>query len=177
MFCCSFATPHNYFVRLCLHNNYTRLHPKFYPEFPEIFSLSYAICFGFSGYSFFRDKVGYPEFRITNLSATPAAVYRSLIRGVLSFLSSQESLKPSDLAILSLKTFPDCLVLKRGTASRKSLTRFANWGIAYAGAVLTAKTSESDSPDDGCSLLDILESEVPSKYWLSERSTRKISGC
>lgn len=112
-----------------------------------------------------------------SLSATPAAVYRSLIRGVLSFLSSQESLKPSDLAILSLKTFPDCLVLKRGTASQKSLTRFANWGIAYAGAVLTAKTSESDNPEEECSLSDILESEVRSKYWLSERSTRKISGC
>ena len=121
-----------------------------------------------------------------NHSAKRAAVYRSLIRGVLSFLSSQESLKPSDLAILSLKTFPDCLVLKRGTASRKSLPRFANWGIAYAGTVWVQKplflnqqrkTSESDSPDDGYSLSDVLESEVPSKYWLSERSTRKISGC
>lgn len=112
-----------------------------------------------------------------NHSATRAAVYRSLIRGVLSFLSLQESLKPSDLAILSLKTFPVCSVRKRDTVSQKSLTRFANWGIAYAGAALTVKISESDSPDGGCSLSDVLESEVPSKYWLSERSTRKICGC
>lgn len=106
-----------------------------------------------------------------------AGVYRSLIREVLSFLSLQESLKPSDLGILYLKTFPVCLVRSRDSALQKSLKRFQNWGIAFAGACLTAKISESDSQDDGCSLSDVLESEVPSQYWLSERSTKRICGC
>lgn len=112
-----------------------------------------------------------------NRSVTRAGVYRSLTREVLSFLSSQESLKPSDLGILYLKMFPVCLVHSRDTALPKSLTRFPSWGIAYAGAVLTAKISESDSQDDGCSLSDVLESEVPSQYWLSERSAKRICGC
>ena len=112
-----------------------------------------------------------------SLSAQQENAFRSQMNEATSFLSLQESLKPSDLGILYLKMFPVCLVRKRDTVSQRSLTRFPNWGIAYAGVALTAKISESDNPESECSLSDILESEVPSKYWLSERSTRKISGC
>ena len=36
-----------------------------------------------------------------------------------------------DLAILSLKMFPDCWGLTKGRLSPKYLTRFQNWGIAW----------------------------------------------
>src|SRR5690554_4566988 len=52
-----------------------------------------------------------------------------------------ESLKPKDLSIFYLKMFPDFLVLKRGQPTQKSLTRFANWGIAWHGVCLTALIS------------------------------------
>mgnify|MGYP006945368519 CR=1 FL=1 len=55
---------------------------------------------------------------------------------VLSSLSLPESLKPSGLAILSLKTYPDCWVLKKGRLSKSSLKRFQTWGIAWNGLYL-----------------------------------------
>ena len=56
-----------------------------------------------------------------------------------------------------------------------SLKRFQNWGIVCAGVCLTAPVSEYHSQDEGCSLSDILETDVPPKYWLSEEMMRKIA--
>lgn len=91
-------------------------------------------------------------------------------------LSLPESLKPSDLAILSLKTYPDCWVLKKGRLSKSSLKRFQTWGIAWNGLCMTAPASASRSRENECTLQDVLESIVPEKYWLSETATRKIAG-
>jgi len=52
---------------------------------------------------------------------------------VICSLSLPESLKPSSLAILSLKTYPDCWVLKKGRLSKSSLKRWSTWGIAWNG--------------------------------------------
>ena len=91
-------------------------------------------------------------------------------------LSLPESLKPSGLAILSLKTYPDCWVLKKGRLSKSSLKRFQSWGIAWNGLCMTAPASASRSRENECTLQDVLESIVPEKYWLSETATRKIAG-
>ena len=63
------------------------------------------------------------------------------------------------------------LIESEGTSSLK---RFQNWGIAYAGVCLTAPVSEYRSPDEGCSLSDILEEDVPPKYYLSDEAMRKL---
>ena len=91
-------------------------------------------------------------------------------------LSLPESLKPSDLAILSLRMYPDCWVLKKGRLSKSSLKRFQSWGIAWNGLCMTAPASASRSRENECTLQDVLESIVPEKYWLSETATRKIAG-
>ena len=66
------------------------------------------------------------------------AVSRSALRGKEALLRTTEetcfliiskSLKPKDLAILSLKTYPTCLVYRRGNVSESCLKKFANWGI------------------------------------------------
>lgn len=69
-----------------------------------------------------------------------------------------KSSKPKDLAALSLKTYPTCLVYRRGNVSESCLKKFANWGIACAGVCLTLPVSEYRSPEEGYSLSDILES-------------------
>ena len=78
-------------------------------------------------------------------------------------------------SILLLKTLPDCLVIRRGKATESSLKRFANWGIVCAGVCLTAQISESPRTGKECILSDILEKEVPPKYWLSEKAAMKIA--
>ena len=86
-----------------------------------------------------------------------------------------EYLKPKNPSILWLRMLPDCLVIRRGEATESSLKRFANWGIACAGVCLTAQISELPKTGKECILWDILEKEVPSKYWLSEKAAMKIA--
>lgn len=91
------------------------------------------------------------------------------------FLTISKSLKPSAPVTLSLKTYPTCLVYRRGNVSESSLKRFLNWGIVCAGVCLTLPDSGYRSQEEGCSLSDILETDVPQKYWLSEEMMRKIA--
>ena len=63
---------------------------------------------------------------------------------------------------------------RRGNASRQSLKRFQNWGIACAGVCLTLPALEYHSPEKGYSLSDILEKDVPAKYYLSDEAMRKM---
>ena len=92
-----------------------------------------------------------------------------------SFSTISKSLKPSSPVTLSLKTYPICLVYRRGNVSESSLKRFLNWGIVCAGECLTLPDSGYRSQEEGCSLSDILETDVPQKYWLSEEMMRKIA--
>lgn len=122
--------------------------------------------------------------RILICSLEARAANRSVSRGADSllrtieetcFLTISKSLKPSAPVTLSLKTYPTCLVYRRGNVSESSLKRFLNWGIVCAGACLTLPDSEYRSQEEGCSLSDILETNVPQKYWLSEEMMRKIA--
>jgi len=72
------------------------------------------------------------------------------------------------------KTYPTCWAYRRGNASRQSLKRFQNWGIACAGVCLTLPALEYRSPEKGYSLSDILEKDVPAKYYLSDEAMRKM---
>ena len=77
-----------------------------------------------------------------NLKELPITISRSQLQEkglaqpmneAICSLSLPESLKPSGLAILSLKMYPDCWVLKKGRLSKSSLKRFQSWGIAWNG--------------------------------------------
>lgn len=87
-----------------------------------------------------------------------------------------ESLKPKDLDILYLKMLPDYWRLKRGKLSAKYLECFQNWGIVWNGLCITAPALVFHSQEKESTLQDVLEQTVLDKYWLSEKSTRKIAG-
>ena len=70
---------------------------------------------------------------------------------------------------------PNLLGISQGNVSESSLKRFLNWGIVCAGVCLTLPDSGYRSQEEGCSLSDILETDVPQKYWLSEEMMRKIA--
>ena len=147
---------------------------------------AYRTLYDTKGEVFYEDitKIDYGNMPDFDLLVGGRAANRSVSRGADSllrtieetcFLTISKSLKPSAPVTLSLKTYPTCLVYRRGNVSESSLKRFLNWGIVCAGACLTLPDSEYRSQEEGCSLSDILETNVPQKYWLSEEMMRKIA--
>lgn len=57
---------------------------------------------------------------------------------------------------------------------RPSLLHFLSWGTMSHGRCLTAKISVSPKQERECILSDILESDVPAKYFLSETQMRRL---
>lgn len=53
--------------------------------------------------------------------------------------------------------------------SKQSSPRLLSWGIASSGKCLTARISAYHKIGKECSLSDILEANVPDKYFLSEK--------
>lgn len=76
---------------------------------------------------------------------------------------------------LLLRMYPICWVYRRRNASESSLKKFQNWGTVCAGVCLTLPALEYRSPDGGCSLSDILETDVPPKYFLSDETMKKMA--
>lgn len=92
----------------------------------------------------------------------------------LSFLKSLGSSTTKDPNIFSLKTSRVCLVTKREKLSRRYLGFLPTWGIELNGRFLIASTSAFPRTGSGCSLSDILEKKVDSKYFLSEKMVKHI---
>ena len=101
----------------------------------------------------------------------------SLLRTIeeIYFSTISESLKTSDPSILLLKMFPICWGYRRENVSELSLKKFQNWGIVSAGVCLTLPALEYRSREEGCSLSDILEKDVPPKYFLSDEAMQKMA--
>ena len=93
---------------------------------------------------------------------------------VLSSIISPELSSISDLQLFSLKMFPVCYRMVRGKLTSRSSARFRNWGIVLNGLCITAQASEFRNPVSECTLSDILEQNVPEKYFLSNASLLKI---
>ena len=83
-------------------------------------------------------------------------------------------LKQDDLRIFYLKMYPDCYRITKARRLTSSYIRFMNWGIMWNGKCLTARISESLSPEKECILSDILMKDVPEKYYLSPEQTRRL---
>ena len=85
-----------------------------------------------------------------------------------------ELLPLKNLSISSSKMFPDCLTMTQAGHLKQSSVRWLSWGIMYAGRYLTAKISEYPNHENECILSDILEDNVPEKYYLSRKQAEKL---
>ena len=107
-------------------------------------------------------------------SLSPESEKDLLTQEELSFLKLPGFLKLKDPRILSLKMFPVCYRMTKAGRFAPSSVRFLNWGTMSNGKCLTARISESLSPEKECILSDILMKDVPEKYYLSPEQTRRL---
>lgn len=73
-----------------------------------------------------------------------------------------------------LKMFPDSYRMTAAGRLRPSSLRFLNWGTMSHGKCLTARISEFPNPERECILSDILENDVPEKYFLSQSQMLRL---
>lgn len=94
-------------------------------------------------------------------------------RGTL-FLRLLELLPLKNLSISFSKMFPVCLTTTKAGHLKQSSVHWMSWGMMCAGRYLTAKISEFPSHEIECSLSDILEDNVPEKYYLSRKQAERL---
>ena len=85
-----------------------------------------------------------------------------------------ELLPLKNLSISSSKMFPVCLTTTKAGHLKQSSVHWMAWGMMCAGRYLTAKISEYPNQEIECSLSDILEDNVPEKYYLSRKQAEKL---
>jgi hypothetical protein len=108
------------------------------------------------------------------ISASPAHAPGSTAPVPASSSSSHESLTLFGPAGYSSRTFPDFFPPTVDEISPSFSRRWPSSGMAFAGECWTLDTSESPRDAVACSLSDILEPEVPSRFYLSSRAARGI---
>ena len=108
-------------------------------------------------------------------------LFHSLDKGQVSTMQGEhfslrllESQPLKDLHIFSLKTFPVCCRTTTAKRLQPSSARFLSWGTMSAGKCLTARISVFPNPGRECILSDILETNVPDKYYTSQSQMEKI---
>ena len=85
-----------------------------------------------------------------------------------------ELLPLKNLSISSSKMFPVSLTMTQAKHLKQSSVHWMAWGMMCAGRYLTAKISEYPSHEIECSLSDIIEKNVPEKYYLSRKQAEKL---
>ena len=90
------------------------------------------------------------------------------------FLRLLELLPLKNLSISTSKMFPVSLTMTQAKHLKQSSVHWMSWGMMCAGRYLTAKISEFPSQEIECSLSDILEDNVPEKYYLSRKQAEKL---
>lgn len=85
-----------------------------------------------------------------------------------------ELLPLKNLSISSSKMYPDCLTMTQAGHLKQSSVHWMSWGMMCAGRYLTAKISEFPNHENECILSDILEENVPEKYYLSRKQAEKL---
>ena len=91
----------------------------------------------------------------------------------LCTLSDSSKKKISPLTF-SLRTLKICLVLMEDGISPDCSLKWSREGMIQNGRCSIPKISEYHKTEKGASLSDILEGEVPQKYFLSKEQTEKI---
>lgn len=124
------------------------------------------------------EQLTLPQFQTTtlslgdflaNLSVLLASGEDSKILEAHYSLKYAESLGLNGLNIYSLRTSKDSSTIIRERHLKPLSERWMNWGMTVNGKCLTAKTTECHKTGNGCSLSQILEENVDSKYFLSEK--------
>lgn len=92
------------------------------------------------------------------------------VKEVGCFPNTNESSNCSDLAGLSQKMYPDFSLSMIGETSGKSLLPLMRSGIAYRGMCWTPKTSAFPNNVRELLLSEVLETQVPQKYYLSQKA-------
>ena len=87
---------------------------------------------------------------------------------------SDSSKKKINPLTFSLRTLRICLVLMEDGISPDCSLKWSGGGTMQNGKCSTPKILESHKTEKGVSLSDILEGEVPQKYFLSKEQTEKI---
>ena len=87
---------------------------------------------------------------------------------------SDNSKKKIDPLTFSLRTLRICLVLMEDGISPDCSLKCSRGGMMQNGRCSTPKILECHRTEKGASLSDILEGEVPQKYFLSKEQTEKI---
>ena len=90
-------------------------------------------------------------------------------------LKSAASLGLAKLNIYSLRTSKDCSIIIRERHLKPLSERWMNWGMTVNGKCLTANFEEYRNTGNGFSLSDILEENVDTKYFQSEKQTSRIT--
>jgi hypothetical protein len=92
----------------------------------------------------------------------------------LSFLTSLGFLKQSDLGCVYWKTSKEFFLTTTETLSKLSSLRLLNWGTTSNGKCSTQRISESRRIGKESSLSDILEQDVPKRFFLSDKVVKKL---
>ena len=109
-----------------------------------------------------------------SLSQSPEQEKDLTIQEERCFSRLLELLPLKNLSISSSKMYPDCLTTTKAGHLKQSSVRWMSWGTMFVGRYLTAKISAFPSQEIGCSLSDILEENVPEKYYLSRKQAEKL---
>ena len=98
----------------------------------------------------------------------------STIHEELCSLKLCDSQLYENLNIFSLRMSKDCFPTMEEKLSELSSSLYGNVGTMRNGRCATLKIMEYPKTGKGCSLSDILEANVPEKYFLSKEQTDKI---
>ena len=109
-----------------------------------------------------------------SLSQSPEQEKDLTIQEERCFSRLLELLPLKNLSISSSKMFPVCLTMTPAGHLKQSSIHWMSWGMMCAGRYLTAKISEFPNQEIECSLSDILEDNVPEKYYLSRKQAEKL---
>ena len=111
---------------------------------------------------------------LVNRSASQEREKDLMIQEERCFSRLLELLPLKDLSISSSKMFPVCLTMIQAGHLKQSSVHWMGWGMMCAGRYSTAKILEFPSHEIECSLSDILEDNVPEKYYLSRKQAEKL---
>lgn len=123
--------------------------------------------------NYLKPNVIVSDFRV-RLSQLQEHDEGSTILAELSYLKSCGLLKNGDLGIYSLKTSQDFSTTWGGIRLQPLSGQCKTWGIAWNGKCLTADISEYHRIERESSLSDILETDVPNQYFLSQQTIDRL---
>ena len=120
------------------------------------------------------DPYSLPDFPVSLSVSQGSAEDSKMTQEALSFLRSPELPPLKDHLFCCLKMFPACFRMTKVGLLRPSSVRWMSWGTMSHGKSLTARISVSPNPASACILSDILESDVPEKYYLSQMQMQRL---